>query len=134
MTQQFRSDVQATLEAWRVANFPTIPAFYENGPVPDEESIGPIWLDISVRWYGAKFVTVGERPFGRHTGVIATNVYYRSGEGSALPDQVLDSIKGLLRAKRLGPAVLHMPQRTTPTDVNQWYKAGLMTPFTLDDA
>lgn len=133
-TEQFRKDAQEALEAWRVNNFPRINAFYENGPVPDEQTVGPIWIDCSIRWYGSKFVTVGERPRGRHTGVVATNVFYRQGEGTAQPDEVLDSIKELMRSRRLGAAVLYMPQRTIPTDVDGWYKAGLITPFTLDDA
>jgi len=133
-TEQFRKDTQDALEAWRLADFPAVPAFYENGPQPDEGTVGPIWIDCAIRWYGAKFVTVGTRPRGRHTGVLATNVFYRETEGAALPDQVLDAIKEQMRSRRLGAAVLYMPQRTIPTEVNGWYKVGLITPFTLDDA
>lgn len=132
-TEQFRSDVQATLEAWRLDAFPDIPAFFENGPLPDEATVGPIWIDVAIRWYGGKFVTVGERPRGRHTGVVSTNVFYREREGTALLDRVIDSIKELMRARRFGPAVLYMPQRTIATEVDGWHKTGLITPFTLDD-
>ena len=133
-TEQFRSDATEALEAWRLASFPDVPAFYENGPQPDEGTVGPIWIDVAIRWYGAKFVTVGTRPRGRHTGVLSTNVYFREGEGVALPDQVIDSIKELMRGRRLGAAVLYMPQRQIPTNIDGWYKVGLLTPFTLDDA
>ncbi|MBT2326743.1 hypothetical protein J7E62_31000 [Variovorax paradoxus] len=133
-TQQFRSDAQAALEVWRLANFPQIEAFYENGPEIDEAKVGEIWIDCAIRWYGAKLVAMGERPRGRHTGVLSVNVYYREGEGTTLPDQVLDSVKELMRSRRLGAAVLYMPQRQIPTEVDGWYKSGLLTPFTLDDA
>ncbi|VTU32269.1 hypothetical protein H4CHR_02978 [Variovorax sp. PBS-H4] len=133
-TEQFRSDANAAIEAWRLANFPDVPAFYENGPQPDELTVGPIWIDVSIRWYGAKLVTMGDRPLGRHTGVVSVNVFHREGEGTALPDQVIDSVKELLRARRLGAAVLYMPQRQIPTSVDGWYKTGVFAPFTLDDA
>jgi hypothetical protein len=133
-TEQFRKDAQETLATWLADAFPDVQAFYENGPMADESTVGPLWIDCTIRWYGAKFVTVGGRPRGRHTGVFATNVYHREGEGTALPDQVLDAIKELLRGRRLGSATLYMPQRTIPTVVNGWHKVGLITPFTLDDA
>ena len=133
-TEQFRRAVQAELEAWRLEAYPDVPAFYENGPVPDEQSIGEIWIDCLVRWYGAKFVSAGVRPMGRHTGTVLTNVYFRQAAGTALPDQIIDSIKERMRARRLGGALLQMPQRTVPTEFHGWYKVGLLTPFTLDDA
>ena len=133
-TEQFRGAVQAELEAWRLEAYPDVPAFYENGPVPDENTIGLMWIDCMVRWYAAKLVSMGTRPLGRHTGTVLTNVYFREGEGSRDPDQVLDSIKEHLRARRLGGGVLYMPQRSVPTKMHGWYKVGLLTPFTLDDA
>ena len=132
-TEAFRKAVNAELEAWRLDAYPDIEAFYENGPLPDEAAVGPVWIDCMIRWYSSKLASVGAAPIGRHTGTVLTNVYYRAGEGSALPDQIIDSIKRRLRARRLGAAVLYMPQRTVPTDFNGWYKVGLLTPFTLDD-
>lgn len=133
-TEIFRNAVQAEVEAWRLASFPDVPAFYENAELPDEGSIGPIWIDCLIRWYAAKFVSVGVNPLGRHTGTVVTNVYYRQAEGTAVPDNVIDSLKQRLRARRLGGGLLLMPQRTVPTEFSGWYKVGLMTPFSLDDA
>ncbi len=133
-TEAFRKAVQGRVEDWRAAAHPLVPAFYENGPVADESAVGPIWIDCLIRWYGSKLVSVGERPAGRHSGTILTNVYFRGGEGTARPDQIIDELVELLRAKRVGGALLTMPQRTVPTDFFGWYKAGLLTPFTLDSA
>ena len=134
MTALFRQAVNAEIETWRVANHPTIFAAYENGPTPDEATVGPIWIDCDIRWYSARLASMGVRPLGRHAGTILTNVYFRDAEGTGPVDAMLDEIKELLRARRLGGAVLSMPARTISTDFHGWYKSGLLTPFTLDDA
>ena len=134
MTALFRQAVNAEIETWRLATHPTVFAAYENGPVPDESVVGPIWIDCDIRWYAAKVAAMGARPMGRHTGTILTNVYYRAAEGTGPVDAMLDEIKELLRTRRLGGAVLMMPARTISTDFQGWYKSGLLTPFTLDDA
>ena len=134
VTELFRKAVNEELEAWRLSNFPEVQAFYENGPTPDEGQMGEMWIDTSVRWYGAKVVTLGTRPRGRHLGTVSTSVYFREAAGTALPDQVLGEIKELLRTRHLGGAVMGMPQRMVPSNPLGWYRVGLLTPFTLDDA
>ena len=134
VTELFRRAVNEELEAWREAAFPNVPAFYENGPTPDEGTVGPLWIDANIRWYNAKPVTLGVRPRGRHTGTILTNVYFQAAEGTGKSDELLGAIKELLRTRHLGGGVLGMPQRTVSTDFFGWFKSGLLTPFTLDDA
>ena len=43
-SEEFRAAVFAEIRNWAAASFPTLPVVYENGPVPDEDKIGPIWL------------------------------------------------------------------------------------------
>ena len=134
MTALFRQAVNAEIETWRLATHAAVPAFYESGPVPDEATVGPLWIDCDIRWYSAQLASMGTRPLGRHTGTILTNVYFRAAEGTGPVDAMLDEIKELLRNRRLGGAVLKMPARTISTDFMGWFKSGLLTPFTLDDA
>ena len=42
-TRAFRSGVVSEVVQWAAAEFPALPIIYENGPVPDEDKIGPIW-------------------------------------------------------------------------------------------
>lgn len=130
-TEQFRSAVNGKIQAWAAANFPSMPVIYENGPVPDEDKIGPIWLDVEIRWYGAHGTTLGGGS-GRHTGAISANVFYREASGTAGPDRVVDSFETEFKAQRLGSAILSFPQRTVPTHLKGWYKTGVLLPFTLD--
>lgn len=129
-TEQFRSAVNAKLVAWANANFPTMPVIFENGPVPDEDKIGTIWLDVEVRWYGAHATTFGGS--GRHTGAISANVFYRDASGTSASDKVIDSFETEFKSQRIGSAVLAFPQRTVPTNLKGWYKTGALLPFYLD--
>ncbi len=131
-TKEFRSAVFGEIEQWGKTKFPTLPIIYENGPVPDEDKIGPLWLDVSIRWYGSQQMTVGEVVVGRYTGVVSVRVFYREGQGTAAVDDVLDSLEQHLRSRRFGSATLQFPERYTPTRLAGWYKVGLMFPFRLD--
>ncbi len=131
-SKEFRAAVFARILDWKATQFPTLPVITENGPVPDENAIGPVWLDCELRWYGGHNVTLGARPRGRLTGAVSTQVYYREAEGTSLADDVVDSLFDLLKNTRLGSGVLQFPQRTAPTHFKGWYKAGLLVPFYLD--
>jgi hypothetical protein len=131
-TKEFRAALFADIVAWGAAAFPAMPLIFENGPVPDENSIGQIWLDCEVRWYGAKNVSMGVTPRGRHSGAVSTQVFYRQAAGTGQADDVVDSLETLLKNKRLGAGQLQFPQRTAPTHLKGWYKTGLLTPFYLD--
>ena len=100
--------------------------------MPDEDKIGSPWLDVEIRWYGAKPMSVGEVVAGRHSGAVSVNVYCRDASGTGSADDIIDSLETLMRTRRLGTAVLKFPQRTVPTCLKGWYKTGLLAPFTLD--
>lgn len=132
-TKQFRAAVTAEVVAWAAANFPAIPVIYENGPVPDEDKIGNIFIDLELRFYSATTKTLGEGGMGRHSGAIALSVFYREAAGTGLVDDVVDSAKGTMRLRRIGGGIVKFPQRTVPTNIKGWYKSGLLFPFTLDE-
>lgn len=130
--REFRAAVFAEVQTWAAANFPALPIIYENGPVPDEDKIGTIWLDIEMRWYGGTLATIGEKPLTRMTGAVSASCFYRTGEGTDQSDLVIDSLCEYLQARRLGGAgVLEAPQRTFPTNLRGWYKTGMLLPFRL---
>lgn len=131
-TESFRSAVNAELVAWQQANFPTLPLIFENGPAPDEQSIGLIWLDAEIRWYGGVIASVGAAPLTRNTGALSFMCYYKDGEGTQQSDQVIDSLANRFKARRLGGGVLLAPQRTVPTHLRGWYKTGILIPLRLD--
>lgn len=132
-TKEFRAAVFGELATWGAASFPSLVLIYENGPVPDEDKIGPIWLDCEIRWYGSQGLSLGSLPFtGRHSGTISTQVYYRSAQGTGAVDDIIDSLETLLKTRRIGTSIVQFPQRTVSTNMRGWYKAGLLFPFTLD--
>lgn len=131
-TKDFRALVSTEIVAWAAANYPTLPVIYENGPVPDEDKIGSIWLDVEVRWYGGRPLGLGQKSAGRHSGAISASVYCRDASGTGQADDILDSLSTLLRSRRLGSSIVSFPQRTVPTNLKGWYKTGLLFPFTLD--
>ena len=131
-TETFRSAVNAELVAWQAAGFPTLPLIFENGPAPDEDKIGRIWLDAEIRWYGGMIVSVGSKPLTRDTGALSFMCYYKDGEGTKQSDQIVDSLADRFEARRLGGAFLKAKQRTVPTHLRGWYKTGILVPFTLD--
>lgn len=131
-TRAFRSGVVSEVVKWAAAEFPALPVIYENGPVPDEDKIGPIWLDVSIRWYGAQTKNVGEFAAGRHTGVVSAQVFAREGSGTAKVDDILDSLTRFLATKRIGSGIVMFPEHNTPNTAQGWYKSGLMFPFWLD--
>ena len=132
--QGFRQAVVSAIETWRLANEPALPAFYQNASLPDEEGVGPIWLDQYTRFVDAAYVTVGSRPRGRQRGSVVVNVYVRKGEGTAEQDRLLDSLTEVLRTLRVSGAVFGMPMRTPGTDFFGWAKEGVLMPFRFDSA
>lgn len=130
-TKAFRAAVAAEIQTWAAANYPTLPVVYENGPSADEDSIGPIWLDMEIRFYGGNVASFGETPRMRQTGAISLQVYYKESNGTGLSDEIADSLCSLLQARRMGGAVLLAPQRTVPSHLNGWYRTGVLLPFTL---
>lgn len=129
--KEFRDAITAEILAWGSANFPTIPIVYENGPVPDEDKIGPIWLDVEVRWYGGSVASMGTTPRTRMTGAVSVCCFRRSAEGTDQSDLAIDSVNALLGVRRFGSAVMGAPQRTVPTHLRGWYKTGALIPFEL---
>lgn len=132
-TEAFRAGVVTLIKDWMAANHPTVPVAWENGPAMDQDKVGPVWLDVEVRWLDGDNVTVGERPRGRDLGAVATTVYHRLGSGTQKPDKIIDGLRELLRNRRAGGGRLEFPRRSarTPPALG-WYRAGLLTPFTLD--
>lgn len=131
-TKDFRAAVFGAIQTWGAASFPTLPIVWENGPVPDEDQIGPMWLDVEIRWYGGKSLGIGNVVSGRHSGVVSAQVFTRSAQGTGVSDDVIDSLETLLKNQRMGTAVLSFPQRTVSTDFRGWHKTGILVPFTLD--
>ena len=129
--KEFRATVFAEVQAWAAASYPTLPVLYENGPTPDEDRIGPIWLDIELRWYGGSVASIGVPVRTRYTGAISAMCFCRTGEGTDEPDSIIDSLGGYLQARRLGAGVLEAPQRSVPTHLRGWFKIGMFLPFTL---
>jgi hypothetical protein len=130
-TEEFRAALMTELVAWGTANYPTLPLIYENGPVPDEDAIGPIWLDSEIRWYGGNVASLGVNPRLRHTGAVSLQVYSRQASGTGQAGAILDSLIQTLSARRLGSAILLAPQRTVPSYLRGWYRTGILLPFTL---
>lgn len=130
-SEEFRAAVFADIRDWAAANFPTLPVIYENGPVPDEDKIGPIWLDVEIRWYEGSVAALGSNPRTRDFGAVSLACFYKTGEGTKAPGQVIDSASALLQTRRIGAAVLGARKRTVPTYMRGWHKTGVLIPFTL---
>ena len=130
-TQTFRALVFGEIQTWAAANFPALPVAYENGPVPDQDTIGPVWLDVSLRWYSASIASLGATPRTRDHGAVSVNCFCREGFGTQVPDEIIDSLRSLLGGRRLGAGTLWAPQRTAPTNLNGWMKTGIVLPFSL---
>lgn len=132
-TKLFRAGVTQNVKTWASTLYPTLPIVYENGPVPDEDKIGRIWLDLEIRWYGAtQLAFADEVPKVRHSGAISANLFYREASGTALVDDMVDSLSLSLQCRRLAGGLIRAPQRTVPTNLKGWYKSGLLFAFTLD--
>lgn len=130
-TKDFRAAVFGDIQAWGAANFPTLPVVWENGPVPDEDKIGPIWLDVEIRWYDGSVAALGSSPRTRDFGAVSLACFYKTGEGTKAPGQLIDSVSSLLQARRFGSAVTGARKRTVPTNLRGWHKTGVLIPFTL---
>jgi hypothetical protein len=131
-TKQFRSDIHAEILAWKAIAFPTLPLVFENGPAPDEDKIGPTFLDVEIRWYSARMLAIGQVTGGRHRGAISACAYTRDHEGTGDTDAVLDSLQDYLRTRRIGTGIVEFPARTVPKPILGWYSTGLLFPFSLD--
>ena len=131
-TQAFQDAFHTALVDWQQANEPDLPMFYENGPEPDQARVGDTFVMSEIRWYGASYITVGSNPVTRDSGALSLNVYFRSGEGSARASELIDSLRRLFKARRLGHATLMASQRTVPVWVGGWYRTGLLVPFELN--
>lgn len=131
-TQNFCNAVSAAVADLMAAEFPLVPVMFENGPEIDEASVGLMFLDVEVRWYGADLITVELNPLGRHTGAISLQVYYKQAEGTAAVGALVDRLISEFKSRRIGGGITKMPQRSVPTNLKGWYKSGLFVPFHLD--
>lgn len=128
----FQAAIFQAVQDWMAAEHPAVPVVYENGPVPDEASIGPIWLDVDIRWHDASNITVGHSPRGRDWGAIGTFVMTKESDGTAQANEILAGMRSLLGNKRLSAARTEFPKRTTAPKLRGWWRTGLLTPFHLD--
>lgn len=131
-TQDFTNAVFGQLASVMTAEFPHITVLYENGPEVDEASVGDMFLDAEVRWYGASLITMELNPRGRHTGAISLQVFYKQTEGTAAVGALVDRLITEFKSKRIGGGITQMPQRSVPTHLKGWYKSGLFVPFHFD--
>jgi hypothetical protein len=131
-TEEFTAAVISRVLAWRDADRPGLPVITENAPVPDENTIGMMWIDLEMRWYGGKNISMGAIPLGRHTGAASVNVFYREREGTGVAGAVTDQLINLLKNVRFGAGRLEFPQKVVPTSIRGWYKTGVLVPFYLD--
>lgn len=133
-SKDFRAAIFGAIQNWGAASFPSLPIIYENGPTPDEDKIGPMWLDCEIRWYSARWLGVGNLSAGRHTGAVALNLYCKDATGTGNADDIIVSLTQLLRGTRWGSATLSYPQRVVSTHLLGWYRSGVLIPFTLDES
>ena len=131
-TQNFINSVFGTLADLMAAEFPTVTVLYENGPEVDEASVGDMFVDAEVRWYGADLITMELNPLGRHSGAISLQVFYKQAEGTAAVGALVDRLITEFKSKRIGGGLTKMPQRSVPTHLKGWYKSGIFVPFHLD--
>lgn len=141
--QEFRAEVAAALAEWAAfysnpllgIATGTVPFFAENGPDPDHNALR-YWVEMELRFYGARPLAVGLKAGGRHSGTISIGVYIREGEGTQLTDTLLGELTQLLGSRRFGAAAWTLyPERTIPPNppLLGWYRAGLLVPFILDE-
>lgn len=130
---QFRGWVQGHVDAWHTSNYPDLPVFYEGAELPDQDNIGPRWLDVCVKYMDGEEVTVGNRPRVRDVGTVKLMLYTRQGEGTQLSDQILSSLREYFRTNnRAGNAKLGGPRPHSAPAALGWLKAGLLIPFKSD--
>lgn len=129
---QFRTAFTGVVETWQAANFPNLPVVYENGPVPDQDKIGPIWLDVEIRWFSGHNIEIGENARGRYGGALSLNVFSREATGTQAPDGILESLETLLKNRHLGGGRTHFPHVSVSPGMLGWYRAGMLVPFTFE--
>lgn len=129
---QFRAGFIGAVEAWQAANFPSLPILFENGPVPDEDKIGVIWLDTGIHWYSGHNMEIGQNARGRYGGALVLNVFSREASGTQASDAILESLEVLLKNRHLGGGRTHFPHVNTAPALLGWQKAGMLVPFTFE--
>ena len=128
-TKAFRSAVFGAIDEFMQASHPGIFVMYENGPQVDEEAVGDIFVDVSLRFYGARMVEVGLGGRSRHSGAVSVTVYSRQADGTEVPDDLLENLIELLARQRYGVGFTTAAQRTVPDVVKGWYRTGVLIPF-----
>ena len=139
---KFRTSVNQLLHDWaQTFEAPalgiaagTVPVYYENGPDPDPTKL-KLWVELETRFYSSSLIAVG-RSDGRHTGALSIGCYIKSGEGTQVPDAILQSLSSLLRRRRFGAnAYTQFPEWTIPPSPSfyGWRRSGLLVPFILHE-
>jgi len=132
-TQAFRSAVFSLLDGHLSANHPGVFVMWENGPEVDEASVGDLFVDVELRFYGAQLIEVGQGGRGRHSGAISVDVYAKQATGTASGDEIVDGLVSLLKSKRLAGGITTMPQRKVPNPAKGWHRTGVLVPFLLNE-
>lgn len=139
---EFKGAVQSAIADWQTSfsspaagiEVGAVPVFFENGPQPDESTVGPIWVDVAFRFYSGRLSELGSDT-NRHTGVIAVGVYTKTGEGTAGAEAVIRSLTGTLCRKRWGSSgvTLGHERMTPPPDYFGWHRSGAMVSFYFNE-
>lgn len=133
-TEAFRSAVFGAIDAFMSAHHPGVFVAYENGPEVDVETVGDLFVDVSLRFYGAALAEVGPNARSRHMGAVSVDVYAKQATGTAASGDIVAGVMRLLKSKRMGPGLTRAPQRTVPNTLKGWYVTGTLVPFTVDES
>lgn len=127
---QFRSWIFGLVEQWRTGTAGAPPVFYQNADLPDEDTVGAQWLDVSISFVDSHEFAVGGRPPVRDSGSVKLMLYTKRGEGTKASDTLLESLREHFRTNnRTADAVLRAPVPHEPPEALGWQKAGWLIPF-----
>ena len=114
-----------------VAAYPTIPVFYENTVQIDLDSVGDIFLTVSIDFTDSLRMGVDAAPGTETFGDVTLRLFTKEGTGTLRTLQVFDWLTATMKYKDLAGVTLGCPDPGPKVSKTGWLSSDLYVPFSF---
>ena len=114
-----------------VAAYPTVPVFYENTVQIDLDSVGDIFLTVSVDFTDSLRMGVDAAPGTETFGDVTLRLFTKEGAGTLRTLQIFDWLTATMKYREISGVTLGCPDPGPKVSKTGWLSSDLYVPFSF---